>query len=184
MERGKESRNIRTDAPTSRTTPSPIIDRGGPGLTPPPPNELARAFSVGHGTSATDHRRKLRESPHLRRTRRRNTREDVRTIRRETGGPRRAVAHRPHAESGVVEFTPLAAENPRIPRSRSRTRPVQSKNPQEARDVSCSGWLGIFGPPKSIQMDEGGERKNAIWTDSRAECRINLQFQGVEAHPW
>ena len=23
-------------------------------------------------------------------------------------------------------------------------------------DVSCSGWLGIFGPPKTIQMDDGG----------------------------
>ena len=54
--------------------------------------------------------------------------------------------------------------------------PVQSKNPQELRDVSCRGWLGTFGPPTCIKMDEGGEWKNDIRTDLRAERRIKLQL--------
>ena len=33
-------------------------------------------------------------------------------------------------------------------------------------------------------MDEGGEWKNAIWTDLCAERRIKVQFRGVGAHPW
>ena len=37
----------------------------------------------------------------------------------------------------------------------SSLRPVQSKNPQEIRDVFSAGWLETFGHPKCIQMDEG-----------------------------
>ena len=61
---------------------------------------------------------------------------------------------------------------------------VKSKNPQEVRDVFCAGWLGAFGPPKSIQMDEGGEWKNEIWLDYCSDRRIKLISQGVGAHPW
>ena len=61
---------------------------------------------------------------------------------------------------------------------------VKSKNPQEVRDVFCAGWLGTFGPPKCLQMDEGGERKNEVWADYCTERRIKLLFQGVGAHPW
>ena len=61
---------------------------------------------------------------------------------------------------------------------------AQSKNPREVWDTFCGGCLGIFGPPKSIQMDEGGERQDEIWTDSCAERCIKLQFQGAGAHPW
>ena len=43
---------------------------------------------------------------------------------------------------------------------------------------------GTFGPPKCIQMDERGERKNEIRTDFRAERRNELQFQGVGPLPW
>ena len=34
--------------------------------------------------------------------------------------------------------------------------PIRSTNPQEAWDVFCNPRIGIFGRPKSIQMDEGG----------------------------
>ena len=61
---------------------------------------------------------------------------------------------------------------------------VKSKNPQEVRDVFCAGWLGTFGPPKSIQMDEGGEWKNEVWADYCPERRMEIFFQGVGAHPW
>ena len=65
----------------------------------------------------------------------------------------------------------------------SALQPAQSKNPQEVWGVFCAGWLGAFGPPKCIQMDEGGEWKNEIRTDFRTERRIKLQFQGVGAPP-
>ena len=61
---------------------------------------------------------------------------------------------------------------------------MKSKNPQEVWDVFCAGWLGTFGPPKSIQMDEGGEWKNEVWMDYCSDRRIKLIFQGVGAHPW
>ena len=62
--------------------------------------------------------------------------------------------------------------------------PARSKNPPDVWDSSRGGWLGTFGPPKCLQMDERGDWKNEIWTDLRAELRIKLQFQGVGAHPW
>ena len=62
--------------------------------------------------------------------------------------------------------------------------PARSKNPQEVWGVLCGGWLGTLGPPKCPQMGEGGEWKNAIWTDLCAERRIKVQFRGVGAHPW
>ena len=34
--------------------------------------------------------------------------------------------------------------------------PVQPENPEEVWDAFCSCWLGVLGPPKSIQMDEWG----------------------------
>ena len=52
--------------------------------------------------------------------------------------------------------------------------PVRSKNPLEVRDASVASWIGIFGPPKAIQMDEGGEWKNEAWTDFCADRRIKL----------
>ena len=52
------------------------------------------------------------------------------------------------------------------------------------RDVSRGSWLRPSGPPECIQMDEGGEWRNDIWTDLRAEWGIKLQFQGVGAQPW
>ena len=55
---------------------------------------------------------------------------------------------------------------------------VQAKNHHEVWDVFFSGWLGIFGPPTSYEMDEGGW-KNEVWADLCAERRIKLQFQGV-----
>ena len=60
---------------------------------------------------------------------------------------------------------------------------VKSKNPQEAWDVFCAGWSGTFGPPKSLQMDEGGEWENEVRADYCSERRIKLFFQGVGEHP-
>ena len=42
---------------------------------------------------------------------------------------------------------------------------VKSKNPQDVWDVFCASWLGTFGPPKCLQMDEGGEWENEVWAD-------------------
>ena len=33
-------------------------------------------------------------------------------------------------------------------------------------------------------MDEGGERKNELFSELRPERRIEFFFQGVGAHPW
>ena len=37
-----------------------------------------------------------------------------------------------------------------------------SENPQEVWGVSCARLFGTFGPPKRIQMGEGGEWKDEI----------------------
>ena len=62
--------------------------------------------------------------------------------------------------------------------------PVRSKNPQEVWGAFCNSWLSVFGQPKGIQLDEGGEWKNEIWLDLCSDRRVKLQFQGVGAHPW
>ena len=62
--------------------------------------------------------------------------------------------------------------------------PVRSKNPLEVWDAFVACWIGIFAPPKAIQMDEGGEWKNEAWADFCADRRIKLFFQCVGAHPW
>ena len=61
--------------------------------------------------------------------------------------------------------------------------PLQPRNSQEVRNVFRSGRPGIFGPPKSIQMGGGGERKNEVWMGPYADRRIKLQVQGVGSHP-
>ena len=62
--------------------------------------------------------------------------------------------------------------------------PVQPENPQEAWDAFRGGSLGAIGPPKCLQMDEGGGWKNELRADLRADRRFKLQFQGVGARPW
>ena len=62
--------------------------------------------------------------------------------------------------------------------------PVRAKNPHEVWGASCSSWIGVFGPPARIQMDEGGDWKNASRTDLLSESRIKLLVQGVGARPW
>ena len=54
--------------------------------------------------------------------------------------------------------------------------PVQPKNPQEVWDASCGSYLGTFGPPECIRMDEGDEWKNKIWIDLCAGRRIKVDF--------
>ena len=61
---------------------------------------------------------------------------------------------------------------------------VRSRNPQEVWDTFLSSWVGVFGAPKSLHLDEGGEWKNDPWRDPRVERRIKLVFQGVGARPW
>ena len=65
-----------------------------------------------------------------------------------------------------------------------RSHPFRSKNPQEAWDAFLSSWVGVFGAPKSLHLDEGGERKNDLWRDLCVGRRIRLISQGVGAHPW
>ena len=44
--------------------------------------------------------------------------------------------------------------------------------------------MGVFGAPKSLHLDEGGEWKNDLWRDLCVGRRIKLVFQGGGAHPW
>ena len=62
--------------------------------------------------------------------------------------------------------------------------PVRSRNPDEAWDAFCTSRIAVFAKPRSIQMEEGGERKNELWVDLRADRYIRLQLRGVGAHPW
>ena len=62
--------------------------------------------------------------------------------------------------------------------------PVRSKNPQKVRDAFRASRIGVSGRPHEIQMDEGGEWKNEVWTHLPSERVIKLQFQGVGAHHW
>ena len=52
---------------------------------------------------------------------------------------------------------------------------VQPANTREVWDSFRGGWLGAFGPLKCIQMDEGGEWKNEIWTDLLAARPWSLE---------
>ena len=61
---------------------------------------------------------------------------------------------------------------------------VRPKNPQEVWDAFLASWVGVFGAPKSLHLDEGGEWKNDLWRDLCVGRRIKLIFQGVGAHPW
>ena len=61
--------------------------------------------------------------------------------------------------------------------------PARPKNPQEVWGAISNLRIGIFGPPKCIQMDEGKGRKDEVWTDYCSGRRIKLLLQGVGAHP-
>ena len=56
---------------------------------------------------------------------------------------------------------------------------ARSKNPQEVWDAFISSWVGVFGNPKSLHLDEGCEWKNDLWRDLCVDRRIKLVFQGV-----
>ena len=43
--------------------------------------------------------------------------------------------------------------------------PVHTKNPQEVWGAFRSSRIGVFGPPMSARMDEGGERKDELWAE-------------------
>ena len=57
---------------------------------------------------------------------------------------------------------------------RSLLASARPKSPQEMRDASANLWIGIFGPPKGTQTDDGRERGNEVWTDFCAERKIKL----------
>ena len=61
--------------------------------------------------------------------------------------------------------------------------PARTQNPQEVRGAFCSPAIGVFGPPMSIQMDEGGEWENELLAALRCERRIKL-YLGVGEHAW
>ena len=57
--------------------------------------------------------------------------------------------------------------------------PARLKNPQEVWKAFCSSLLGVFGQPKSTQMDDGGEWETGVWADICSGRRVRLQFQGM-----
>ena len=56
--------------------------------------------------------------------------------------------------------------------------PARSENPKEARDVLSSLRVGFFGLPTRIQVDEGGEWGNEVWTDYCPVCRMEVLSRG------
>ena len=61
--------------------------------------------------------------------------------------------------------------------------PVRTESPQEVPDAFCSSWVGVFGPPVSVQIGGGGGWANELWAELRSDRRIKLLFQGADAHP-
>ena len=59
-----------------------------------------------------------------------------------------------------------------------------SKTPLEVRGAFAGSRIAAFGPPRTVQMDARGERKNGIWADFCTERDIRLQLQGKGARPW
>ena len=62
--------------------------------------------------------------------------------------------------------------------------PAHPKKPQEVWDTLCSPRIAIFGRPKCMQMDGGGQRGNGSRADLRTGRRIKAQYQGTGARPW
>ena len=56
---------------------------------------------------------------------------------------------------------------------------VRPKNPQEVWGAFLASWGGVFGTPKSLHLDEGGEWENDLWRDQCVGRRIKLIFQGL-----
>ena len=56
--------------------------------------------------------------------------------------------------------------------------PACFKNPREAWGASSNSRIGMFGPPKCFQMDEGGGLKRDVLTVYCPERRIKLLLQG------
>ena len=47
--------------------------------------------------------------------------------------------------------------------------PVRSKRPEEVWDTFCTSRIAVFGKPRAIQMNEGGERENDLRVDVCAD---------------
>ena len=67
------------------------------------------------------------------------------------------------------------------PRAPSLSIPVRAKNPRNVLDAFFTSRIDIFGHPRRLQRDGGGERGNEVLTDPSSGRRIKLQFQGVGA---
>ena len=52
--------------------------------------------------------------------------------------------------------------------------PVRSKKPGEVWDAFRTSRIAVFAEPRSIQLDGGGEWKNDLWVDLRADRYIRL----------
>ena len=51
---------------------------------------------------------------------------------------------------------------------------VRAEDSQEVRVAFRGSWIGVFGHPMSIQMDEGGGWKNELRAELRKERLINV----------
>ena len=52
--------------------------------------------------------------------------------------------------------------------------PVRAKHPRGVWGAFFTSRIGVFGPLRCIQMDDGGEWKNKAWTELRSYQRIKL----------
>ena len=61
---------------------------------------------------------------------------------------------------------------------------VRSKNPQEVWDAFISSWVGVFGPPKCLHLDEGVNGKMISGETCVWNVALNWFSRGEGAHPW
>ena len=57
--------------------------------------------------------------------------------------------------------------------------PVRPTNLGDVWDTSCASWIAVFGEPRIMQMGEGGEWKNDLRIDFRADRYFKSQREGA-----
>ena len=60
---------------------------------------------------------------------------------------------------------------------------ISSKNPREVWGAVAGSPIAVFGKPRGVRMDGGGEWENEVWTTCCAERNTRPQLQGKGAHP-